>query len=73
MVKAQIPRRSVGAKDVRLSIAYSCSCHSDVHQARSEWGSDIFPMVPGHEIVGHVVEVGSAVTGRRIHCRSGMT
>jgi uncharacterized zinc-type alcohol dehydrogenase-like protein len=62
MVKAEIPRRSVGAKDVRLSIAYSGICHSDVHQARSEWGNDIFPMVPGHEIVGHVVEVGSAVT-----------
>lgn len=62
MVKASIERRSVGNKDVRLSIAYSGICHSDVHQARSEWGNDIFPMVPGHEIVGHVLEVGSEVT-----------
>jgi uncharacterized zinc-type alcohol dehydrogenase-like protein len=62
MVKANIERRPVGNKDVRLSIAYSGICHSDVHQARSEWGNDIFPMVPGHEIVGHVLEVGSGVT-----------
>ncbi len=62
MIKAEIPRRSVGVKDVRLAIAYSGICHSDVHQARSEWGNDIFPMVPGHEIVGHVIEVGSEVT-----------
>jgi uncharacterized zinc-type alcohol dehydrogenase-like protein len=62
MVKANIDRRPVGNKDVRVAIAYSGICHSDVHQARSEWGSDIFPMVPGHEIVGHVVEVGAGVT-----------
>jgi uncharacterized zinc-type alcohol dehydrogenase-like protein len=62
MVKANIERRPVGNKDVRLSIAYSGICHSDVHQARSEWGNDIFPMVPGHEIVGHVIEVGPGVT-----------
>ncbi|MFM6977611.1 MAG: NAD(P)-dependent alcohol dehydrogenase [Micrococcales bacterium] len=62
MVKGTIERRALGEKDVRVAIAYSGICHSDVHQARSEWGSDIFPMVPGHEIVGHVVEVGSAVT-----------
>ncbi|MFM2321751.1 MAG: hypothetical protein RL612_898 [Actinomycetota bacterium] len=62
VTKSSIERRAVGAKDVRIAIAYSGICHSDVHQARSEWGSDIFPMVPGHEIIGHVVEVGSAVT-----------
>ncbi len=62
IAKSSIERRAVGAKDVRIAIAYSGICHSDVHQARSEWGSDIFPMVPGHEIIGHVVEVGSAVT-----------
>jgi uncharacterized zinc-type alcohol dehydrogenase-like protein len=62
MMKTNIERRSVGNKDVRLSIAYSGICHSDVHQARSEWGNDIFPMVPGHEIVGHVLEVGPGVT-----------
>lgn len=62
MVKENIERRQVGNTDVRIEIAYSGICHSDVHQARSEWGADIFPMVPGHEIVGHVVEVGAGVT-----------
>ena len=62
ITKGTIERRPVGKKDVRLSISYSGICHSDVHQARSEWGNDIFPMVPGHEIVGHVLEVGSDVT-----------
>lgn len=66
MVKATIERRPLRAKDVRIEIAYSGICHSDVHQARSEWGSDIFPMVPGHEIVGHVAEVGSEVTKFKI-------
>jgi uncharacterized zinc-type alcohol dehydrogenase-like protein len=61
MVKASIERRDVRPKDVRVKIAYSGICHSDVHQARSEWGNDIFPMVTGHEMVGHVVEVGSDV------------
>lgn len=62
IVKGEIPRRELRPKDVLVKIAYSGICHSDVHQARSEWGNDIFPMVPGHEIVGTVIEVGSAVT-----------
>jgi uncharacterized zinc-type alcohol dehydrogenase-like protein len=41
---------------------YCGICHSDIHQARDEWGGSIFPMVPGHEIVGRVARVGSAVT-----------
>jgi uncharacterized zinc-type alcohol dehydrogenase-like protein len=66
LTRTTIERRTVGANDVRLSIAYSGICHSDVHQARGEWGADIFPMVPGHEIIGTVVEVGSAVTKFRV-------
>lgn len=66
ITKGTIERRAVKPNDVRLAIAYSGICHSDVHQARGEWGSDIFPMVPGHEIIGHVVEVGSAVTDFKI-------
>ncbi len=62
ITKGTIERRAVRAKDVRIAISYSGICHSDVHQARSEWGNDIFPMVPGHEIVGQVVEVGPEVT-----------
>lgn len=55
-------RRDVGAKDVHIAIAYCGVCHSDIHQARDEWGGAMFPMVPGHEIVGHVVAVGVDVT-----------
>jgi uncharacterized zinc-type alcohol dehydrogenase-like protein len=55
-------RREPGPADVLIAISYCGICHSDIHQARDEWGDAIFPMVPGHEIVGRVVRVGSAVT-----------
>lgn len=55
-------RREVGPDDVRIDIKYCGVCHSDIHQARDEWGGSMFPMVPGHEIIGHVAEVGSNVT-----------
>lgn len=54
-------RRDVGPHDVRIEILYCGVCHSDVHQVRDEWGGSIFPMVPGHEIVGRVTEVGAHV------------
>jgi alcohol dehydrogenase (NADP+) len=54
-------RRSVGPNDVRINIDYCGVCHSDIHQARDEWGGAIFPMVPGHEIVGTVTAVGADV------------
>lgn len=56
-------RREVGPHDVRIEILFCGVCHSDVHQVRDEWGGSIFPMVPGHEIVGRVTEVGAHVTG----------
>jgi len=55
-------RRDVGAKDVLIEILFSGICHSDIHQARNEWGGSIYPMVPGHEIVGRVAQVGADVT-----------
>jgi alcohol dehydrogenase (NADP+) len=55
-------RRDVGESDVLIDIHYCGICHSDIHQARDEWGGALFPMVPGHEIVGTVSQVGSAVT-----------
>ena len=58
----QIERRSPGAHDVQIEVAYCGVCHSDLHQARSEWSGTLYPCVPGHEIVGHVSAVGSAVT-----------
>ncbi|STX29922.1 oxidoreductase, Zn-dependent and NAD(P)-binding [Legionella beliardensis] len=55
-------RRDVGDKDVLIDIHYCGICHSDIHQAREEWGPALFPMVPGHEIVGIVSKVGPEVT-----------
>lgn len=55
-------RREPGPHDVLIEILYCGVCHSDIHQARNEWGNSIFPMVPGHEIVGRVARVGSEVT-----------
>jgi len=54
-------RRDPGPKDVAIDIQYCGICHSDVHQARDEWGGSLYPMVPGHEIVGHVTAVGKDV------------
>ena len=56
-----IERREPGPHDVLIDILYCGICHSDIHQARDEWGGSIFPMVPGHEIVGKVSRVGSHV------------
>ena len=56
-----IERRSVTEKDVEIDILYCGVCHSDLHTARNEWGGTIYPNVPGHEIVGRVVKVGSGV------------
>lgn len=55
-------RRSLRADDVQIKIHFCGVCHSDIHQARNEWGGSMYPMVPGHEIVGEVVATGSAVT-----------
>ncbi|MEW6248988.1 MAG: alcohol dehydrogenase catalytic domain-containing protein, partial [Nitrospirota bacterium] len=57
-----IERRDVGASDVLIEVLYCGICHSDIHQARGEWGRSSYPMVPGHEIVGRVTEVGARVT-----------
>ncbi len=54
-------RREPGPRDVAIDVLYCGVCHSDIHQARDEWGEAKFPMVPGHEIVGRVSAVGSAV------------
>lgn len=54
-------RREVGPHDVLIEIAYCGVCHSDIHQVRDEWGGSIYPMVPGHEIVGKITQIGSDV------------
>jgi uncharacterized zinc-type alcohol dehydrogenase-like protein len=55
-------RRDPGPKDVQIEILYCGVCHSDLHTVRSEWAGTVYPMVPGHEIVGRVVKVGGEVS-----------
>lgn len=57
-----IDRRDPKPHDVVVEILYCGVCHSDIHQARDEWGGGLFPMVPGHEIVGRVVRIGAEVS-----------
>jgi uncharacterized zinc-type alcohol dehydrogenase-like protein len=56
-----IERREAQATDVAIEILYCGVCHSDIHQVRNEWHNSIYPVVPGHEIVGRVVKVGQDV------------
>lgn len=58
----QFQRRDPRKNDVEIEILYCGVCHSDLHQARNDWGNSIYPMVPGHEIVGKVISVGVEVT-----------
>ncbi len=60
--KFDFERRELGAKDVLIEIEFCGVCHSDIHQARNEWGNSIYPMVPGHEIVGRVAKTGAEVS-----------
>jgi len=55
-------RRDLREHDVLVDILFSGVCHSDLHQVRDEWGGSIYPMVPGHEIVGKVIKTGTHVT-----------
>src|SRR6478752_4022645 len=70
--RGTIERRDVGVNDVLIDIAYAGICHSDIHQAREEWGRAIVPMVPGHEIAGVVTEVGADVTKHAVGDRVGI-
>ncbi|MEI6692547.1 MAG: NAD(P)-dependent alcohol dehydrogenase [Chlorobium sp.] len=62
----EINRREPGLHDILIDILYCGICHSDIHQARDEWGGSMFPMVPGHEIVGTVIRTGVHVTKWKI-------
>jgi len=59
-------RRELGPHDVQFDIQFCGVCHSDLHRIKDEWGGSIFPMVPGHEMVGKVVNIGSHVTKFKI-------
>jgi len=65
LAAVSIRRRAPRAQDVQIKILYCGVCHSDLHQVRDEWHEvmpTVYPCVPGHEIVGRVIKVGSAVT-----------
>jgi uncharacterized zinc-type alcohol dehydrogenase-like protein len=62
LASTTIPRRDPNENDVQIEILFCGICHSDLHSVRNEWGATVYPIVPGHEIVGRVTEVGSAVT-----------
>ncbi|HEY9676798.1 MAG TPA: NAD(P)-dependent alcohol dehydrogenase [Drouetiella sp.] len=64
--ETKIPRRELLADDVQLEILFCGVCHSDLHQARNEWKSSTYPIVPGHEIVGKVTAVGSSVKNFKV-------
>ena len=68
----EFERRPIGDRDVGFDIKFSGICHSDIHQAREEWGPALFPMVPGHEIVGIVKVIGSKVSKFKVGDRIGV-
>ncbi|XP_019266910.1 PREDICTED: 8-hydroxygeraniol dehydrogenase-like isoform X2 [Nicotiana attenuata] len=65
-------RRVTGEKDVQFKILYCGICHSDLHQLKNEWGTSKYPVIPGHEIVGVVTEVGSKVEKFKVGDKVGV-
>lgn len=63
LIPYSFERREPGADDIQIEILYCGVCHSDIHQARNEWGNALYPMVPGHEIIGKITALGSGVIG----------
>ena len=67
-----IDRRDTKPHDVQIDILYCGVCHSDLHTARNEWGNTVYPVVPGHEIVGRVTQVGDKVTKYKVGDLAGI-
>jgi alcohol dehydrogenase (NADP+) len=61
LARFEFERRKPRANDIVMEVTYAGICHSDLHQARNDWGWSQYPMVPGHEIVGRVIEIGDRV------------
>ena len=72
LIQYSFERREPRDNDVMVDIQYCGICHSDIHQVRDEWGASTFPMVPGHEIVGIVSQVGTKVTRYKVGDRVGI-
>jgi len=62
LIEMNIERRETTPKDIEIEILYCGVCHSDLHTARNDWGGSMYPVVPGHEIVGRITSVGSEVS-----------
>ena len=67
-----IERRALRPDDVQIRITHCGICHSDLHMARNDWGMSVYPLVPGHEIVGEVTAVGGAVTKFKVGDRAAV-
>jgi len=65
-------RRPVGDNDILIDVKFASICHSDIHQEKGHWGKQIYPQVPGHEIVGVVAAVGKNVTKFKVGDRAGV-
>lgn len=68
----EIKRRAVGPNDVKVDIDFCGVCHSDIHMVNNDWGMSSYPIVPGHEIIGHVVAVGHNVDNFTVGQRVGV-
>ncbi len=72
LIPTTIERRDVGANDVLIDIEYAGICHSDIHTVNGDWGPQAYPLTPGHEIFGHVAQVGPGVTTHQVGDRVGV-
>jgi len=70
--RLEIERREPGPQDVQIEITHCGVCHSDLHTVRGDWAGTVYPVVPGHEIIGHVTAVGSAVTKFKVGDAAGV-
>ena len=61
-----IERRATGKDDIKIDITYCGVCHSDIHMARNDWKGASYPVVPGHEIIGRVLEIGANVSAHKV-------
>ena len=72
LIQMTIERRTLTAKDIEIEILYCGVCHSDLHTANNDWGGSIYPVVPGHEIVGKITNVGSEITRFKVGDLAGV-
>lgn len=68
----EFDRHAVGEHDILIEILYAGICHSDIHHALEDWRKEEYPMVPGHEIVGRVAQVGTKVTKFKVGDHAGV-